>query len=378
MALKNKGIILGLLIIIIASVFIGMRVFKKTNPVNLENIKKDEVSTIDIKDLNKYTAEKNPRIPEYTLPLKTSDIVNLKDIQSIANISKSASALLIKNGFVVVPNTVFKDIKLGEALETRMSSYFEGYYGYLHDTVDQFTKYNDNYEIAPIATKHLPMFISADSVLHYFHLMFDTTLIKLETNVFYDYLWTISKGLFDKSVVEYNTTKDPIVKEAAKRNVAYFSAALNLLGSGTQTSSIYDNPLYKEGYPTHAIANCGDCIRDLETGKYSQIYECLENPFGFNDTYIVDGKVSTDYSKGMQSETNANRIIVACFKQEGLKDDIKMKEIENCCEEKVTAYVQNNNPMELIGKSNKYVFSTPSFVKDIVGEELANIEKHNG
>jgi hypothetical protein len=190
MTFKIKGLILGVLILLIAASFIGIKFLKKENPIKVEDVKieNEEKKQTTMKDFDKYVAEKNPRIPEYTLPLKTSEIVNFKDIQSIINVSKSASSLLTKNGFVVVPNTVFKDVKLGDYRDRDVSSYFEEYYEYLHDKVDQFTEYNDDYEIPPVTTKHLPIFISADSALHYFHLIFDTTLIKLETSIFYDYL----------------------------------------------------------------------------------------------------------------------------------------------------------------------------------------------
>jgi hypothetical protein len=44
-------------------------------------------------------------------------------------------------------------------------------------------------------------------------------------------------------MTEYNTATNPIIKEASKRNVAYFSVALNLLKS-KNPQSIYNNPIY--------------------------------------------------------------------------------------------------------------------------------------
>jgi len=93
---------------------------------------------------------------------------------------------LLQNGFVVVPNTVFKDIKLGSGEERGVSTRFDRYYEYLHDKIKTFTQYGSDRDTRPTITKHLPVFISTDSILHYFHLMFDTTLIRLETDVFYD------------------------------------------------------------------------------------------------------------------------------------------------------------------------------------------------
>jgi len=74
----------------------------------------------------------------------------------------------------------------------------------------------------------LPIFITTDSLLHYYHIFFDTTLMKLERDLFYDDLWQMSKEFFDDALLQYNNTSGDL-KEAAKRNVAYFSVALELL-----------------------------------------------------------------------------------------------------------------------------------------------------
>ena len=79
-----------------------------------------------------------------------------------------------------------------------------------------------------LQSKEIPIFIITDSVLHYYHIIFDTTLMKIERDIFYDYVWNITKYLFDESLKEYNNTSGDL-KEAARRNVAYFSVALTLL-----------------------------------------------------------------------------------------------------------------------------------------------------
>jgi hypothetical protein len=191
MQLKNKNWFLLLGIVVVVVVFTGFQYIlnkQSVSPMSNTLITTPSYSVANLKDFNKYEAEKNPKIPEYSLPLQTSDIVNLQDIKSIITISKSANNLLSKNGFVVAPNTVFKNMKLGSSEEMDMSTRFEDYYDYLHYKISDFAQYGSDQDAKPIMTKHLPIFISADSILHYFHLTFDTTLIKLETNVFYDKL----------------------------------------------------------------------------------------------------------------------------------------------------------------------------------------------
>lgn len=176
------------LIIVTSGVFLGIRLFNnKESSSNVQYILPNKVRLSDIEGFNKYETEKNPKIPEYKLPLKTSEIANLKDIQSIVSLSSDATNVLSKNGFVVVPNTKFKGIELNSEDDKRISSDFSEYYSFIFNKASDTVKYDDQGN-ASLPAKHLPMFITSDSILHYFHLMFDTTLIKLETDSFYDYI----------------------------------------------------------------------------------------------------------------------------------------------------------------------------------------------
>jgi hypothetical protein len=176
------------LIIVTGLIFGGIKFFKNKKPIaNVQYILPKDIKVSDIKEFNKYEAEKNPKIPEYSLPLKMSEIANLKDIQSMISLSSDATNMLSKNGFVVVPNTKFKGIELNSIDDSSISSDFSEYYSFIFNKASDTVKYDDQGN-ASLPTKHLPMFITSDSVLHYFHLMFDTTLIKLETGSFYDYV----------------------------------------------------------------------------------------------------------------------------------------------------------------------------------------------
>ena len=238
--MKTKLAIILVLFLVILGCVGGIYVARKQKPVvsspsttTISNLGNKKIS-LDIEGFNKYETEKNPKIPEYSLPLKTGEITNLKDIQGIADISKTAMSMLSKNGFVVIPNTKLKGLDTDSSwTEKEVSSDFSKYYSFIFQKAGEDIKTDDNGNNIPNpSAKHLPMFVTSDSILHYFHLMFDTTLIKLETGTFYDYVWDISKGLYGKSLAEYNSTKDPVIKEAAKRNVGYFSVALSLLSSG--------------------------------------------------------------------------------------------------------------------------------------------------
>jgi len=154
-----------------------------------------------------------PQVPPYDLPLNLGEVANFQKFSEKIKLSSKALSLLANNGFVVIPTP--KDIA-----ETPV---YLGRSGQKSYPKDDFTAY---YKL--LKDKDLPIFITTDSLLHYYHIFFDTTLMKLERDLFYDDLWQMSKEFFDDALWQYNNTFGDL-KEAAKRNVAYFSVALELL-----------------------------------------------------------------------------------------------------------------------------------------------------
>ncbi len=152
--------------------------------------------------------------PQYKLPLSLSSIENLKSVLTKLDVSEKDIELLAKNGFLVIntPNSV--------ANQKIYTSYTQGNPVSPKEDFTAFYIYLKN--------ERIPIFISTDSLLHLYHIFFDTTLKKIEENIFFDYAWGISKFLFDESVKDYKSGTGDL-KEAAKRNVAYFGVALSLL-----------------------------------------------------------------------------------------------------------------------------------------------------
>lgn len=153
-----------------------------------------------------------PKIPKYNLPLKITDIANYQKFSEKIQLSPKALSLLGKNSFVVVPTP--------KELGAKPDNFAEFY--------------------LTLRSKDLPIFITTDSLLHYYHIFFNTTLMKLEKNIFYDDIWQISKELFEDSLFQYKNTSGDL-KEAAKRNVAYFSVALELLKPKTNQVATREN-----------------------------------------------------------------------------------------------------------------------------------------
>jgi hypothetical protein len=140
----------------------------------------------------------DPQVPGYTLPLLTTDIVNLdRDVREkgIHPVTGDAEAKLGLNGFVIVPAGV----------RTRFA-----------------VAYKD------LEEQGVPMFVTADSVLHLYHLFFDQILQYLEITEFNSGLSTILYGLTESSLAQYQGF-DGDLEEAARRNVAFVSVAAKLL-----------------------------------------------------------------------------------------------------------------------------------------------------
>jgi len=157
--------------------------------------------------------EVNPSVPAYPLPLSTAKIANYQNFSEKIQLSPKALSLLKNNGFVVIPTP----LDIGEQEIFLMSSRQNAY------PKDDFVAY-----YKAIEEIDLPIFITTDSLLHYYHIFFDTTLMKLERDLFYQDLWAVSKNLLEESLKEYNKSSGDL-KDAAKRNVAYLSVALELL-----------------------------------------------------------------------------------------------------------------------------------------------------
>lgn len=141
------------------------------------------------------------KVPEYALPLEVSDIENFESVSQVIGLSPHASGLLERNGFVV--------------LEGAMNS--------KADLVTSWYEYLKNMEV--------PIFVTSDSLLHVYHIQFDETLRTIEEREFYDAIWEIDERLLERSLEEYGGSEGE-VKEAAKKNVAYFLVALSLLAPG--------------------------------------------------------------------------------------------------------------------------------------------------
>jgi hypothetical protein len=140
----------------------------------------------------------SPRVPQYQLPLKSSEISNFQSFSSTIHLSDAALELLERNGFVVIDNPFNPE----------------------EEYITQ--PYED------LKSEEIPVFITSDSLLHLYHIQFDETLRQIEEGEFYDAVWNISKSLLEDSIDKYNRSTGDL-NEASRRNIAYFAVALSLL-----------------------------------------------------------------------------------------------------------------------------------------------------
>jgi len=143
-----------------------------------------------------------PNAPSYSLPIEFSDIANRGPFEWRLNrLGESAREAVERNGFVVVDSKSL----LGKEYD---------------DMVDPYVEQEE---------EGIPNFVTSDSLLHLYHVQFDEILKCVEENEFFPMLVPMTKALFEESLRQYGSFSGEL-KEAARRNVAFFAVALKLLG----------------------------------------------------------------------------------------------------------------------------------------------------
>ena len=143
-----------------------------------------------------------------TLPINSDQIDQFTTVNNLFDLSDDQITLLEENGFVVIPFLENDDII----------------------TTYTFLKNQD-----------VPMFITTDTFLHLYHIQFNEILKGLEQRVFYQNILDLSYSLYTHSKNQYDSYSDPLVKQAAQDNMAFFAVALELLQNPTDDATGEEN-----------------------------------------------------------------------------------------------------------------------------------------
>ncbi len=137
-------------------------------------------------------AEVTPNIPGYALPLDWGQVTNAERFTYVKDAQRD---LLTRNGFVLLGAGRSDDIA---------------------DLYDSIEESGD------------PVWVTPDAVLHSFHIQFNETLKTVEETQLIPLALRLSEQLQQASEAQYNSF-DGELREAARRNLAFFSVARQLL-----------------------------------------------------------------------------------------------------------------------------------------------------
>jgi hypothetical protein len=153
--------------------------------------------------------------PQYELPLDLSAVLNGDEVVQRFNLDEEAIQLLRNNGFVAL-------------------------------SWSQFDQFDEVYDL--IDQSGIPVFVSADSTLHAYHVFFDEILRSLEEKYFAQNMSSALKKLVDESIDLYNVipVEDETLKKASENNICFFSVAAKLLDPDFEVSQIAEKLVSEE------------------------------------------------------------------------------------------------------------------------------------
>lgn len=203
-----------------------------------------------------YTYIGGANVPAYTVQPGLANVVNINqfrhgtddvgDYYFAFELSDEAAGLAQQNGFVVIDS----------------ESYPEYYSRY------EYNRYS-----------HVPSFITTDSAVHTFHLMYDYVLKDVERSSLMACLARLTGNMADASYEQYLALKGTEFENAAFRNVAYFGVCGKLLDDGFPVKPEVADLVAQElalveehaGVGASPLINYGQSFAD-ETGPYQVDY----------------------------------------------------------------------------------------------------------
>ncbi|NPV70450.1 MAG: DUF3160 domain-containing protein [Firmicutes bacterium] len=157
----------------------------------------EPVETGDVQFPKKVPAWPAPAVKPVVAPYTVkSDLSNVENLAQFGSFTADQKSLLAKNGFFVSPT-----------MEKQLFYIYE----------------NNEYLL-------IPSFISVDSVLQVYHVIYDSTLRNMEARRLYPAVKELTDRMYGVMLEFYHDSKTPKAKAAALKAAAYFETAARLLG----------------------------------------------------------------------------------------------------------------------------------------------------
>jgi hypothetical protein len=147
-----------------------------------------------------YESTIEPNVPGYTLPLDLQTVDNYADMDTRFDLGDVAT-MLEQNGFAIMEY----DFHIPDSNR------------------DDIVKPYEN-----LRNMNVPLFVTADTLLHLYHIQFDETLKDIEERQFIPDIHALTIVLLYDALAQYEQYTGDL-KEAARRNVAYLAVAQKLI-----------------------------------------------------------------------------------------------------------------------------------------------------
>jgi hypothetical protein len=185
----------------------------------------------------------NPSVPTYTVQPGLANVANASDFK----LSSGMQALIEKNAFAA--------------------------------RTPQGTQYKQMYQLyQDFGFRNVPAFVTTDSLLHVYHLLFDKLLRSIEVKYLMDDLKQLNAAMLKATQSQYDHLKGTSAENAAKRNLAFFSVAVRLLDPNASVPPDVQNEVNAElnlinnhaGRAPSPVMNIGPSVEDAYQEDYSQ------------------------------------------------------------------------------------------------------------
>jgi hypothetical protein len=212
----------------------------------------------------------SPKVPAYSVDANLTSVINANDF----SFSDDQKKKIASNLFVVQP----------------------------FGSMEFFSIYESN------RYDYTPNFVTTDSILHNYHLMFDYTLRRLEEEKLAPELKKLNAAILASALEQYKNLKGTEWENAAKRNIGFFAVASKLLDSSVAIPELVKAEVEGE----LALIDAHEGIKEsLIMNIGSQAGAKIETPQGALSPDAVNEDYSQYISRGHYTKSD---ILKAYFK----------------------------------------------------------------